>query len=44
MIVDESKVKRQALSCFMLAFVKCTKIYFLEVNDTSCYFAHFKQC
>ncbi len=39
---EEGRVRGQALSCFVLALVKCTRIYFSSANDAPCLLAHSK--
>jgi hypothetical protein len=41
-IVEVGRMRGQALLCFFLAFVKCTRIYFSGAKDTPCLLAHSK--
>ncbi len=39
-MVEVGRVRGQALLCFVLALVKCTRIYFSGANDAPCLLAH----
>jgi hypothetical protein len=42
MIVDEGEIRRQRVSCFVQALVKCTKMHFFEANDAPFFLAYFR--
>ncbi len=37
-------MRGQVLLCFVLALVKCTRIYFSGAKEAACYLAHSKHC
>jgi hypothetical protein len=40
--VEVGRMRGQALLCFVLALVKCTRIYFSGANEAPCCLAHSK--
>jgi hypothetical protein len=44
MIVIYGMMGGHAVLCFVLALVKCTKIFFSQADDALCLFDHPKQC
>ncbi len=42
-IADEGKMRGPEVSCFVQAFVKCTKIYFSRANNALGFLAHLMQ-
>ncbi len=43
-MVEVGRRSGQALLCFVLALVKCTRIYFSGAKDAPCFLAHSKHC
>ncbi len=43
-MIKVSKMRGQALLCFVIALVKCTKIYSAGANDALCLLANSKYC
>ncbi len=43
-IIEVGRMRGQALLCFVLALVKCTRIYFSGAKDAPCLQAHSKHC
>jgi hypothetical protein len=41
--VNEERVRGQVVLCFILALVKCTRIYFSGANDVPSFLAHSKE-
>jgi hypothetical protein len=42
-MVSDGRVRGQGVLCFVLALVKCTRIYFFGAKDAPCLQAHSKQ-
>ncbi len=43
-IAEVGKMRGQSLLCFVLAVVKCTRVYFSGANNATCFQAYSKHC
>jgi hypothetical protein len=42
-MVSDGGAREQAMLCFVLALVKCSRIYFFEANNALCFRAYLRQ-